>query len=117
MRNRSSKPRALSILVLEGLGGGIPLGAPAHPFEKDIRDLLDDLGKFGVQHGDLRYSNILEAPLSARDVICPNHGYAHRWRVIDFGYFLISNFTEDYIRIRNNYGLSKLSREGRINNE
>ncbi|KIJ49081.1 hypothetical protein M422DRAFT_246895 [Sphaerobolus stellatus SS14] len=107
-RNRSSRPRIVSILVLEGLGSGLPVGAPAHRFEKDIRDLFDGLGKFGVQHGDLRYNNILEAPPYAENVVCPNHGYAHRWRLIDLTYFEVSDFAEHYIQKRHDYNLSNI---------
>ncbi|KIJ38314.1 hypothetical protein M422DRAFT_50061 [Sphaerobolus stellatus SS14] len=89
--SRQSRQNILSILVLERLGDSLPLYAPVDPFEyainlnihfspltsifrKDVRDLFEDLGKFGIIHGDLRYTNILQASQTARNVICPIMG-------------------------------------------
>lgn len=47
----------------------------------DIRDIVRDLSSIGVMQRDLRYCNVLQA---SNDVICPRHGRAHRWRIVDF---------------------------------
>lgn len=47
----------------------------------DVRDIVRDLSAIGILQRDLRYRNVLQA---SNDIICPRHGRAHRWRVVDF---------------------------------
>ncbi|KAF8880712.1 hypothetical protein CPB84DRAFT_1965734 [Gymnopilus junonius] len=47
----------------------------------DMRDLVRDVTSTGIVHDDLRYCNFVRA---TRDVVCPRHQRAHRWRLIDF---------------------------------
>ncbi|KAF9474181.1 hypothetical protein BDN70DRAFT_842664 [Pholiota conissans] len=47
----------------------------------DIRDAVRDLCSIGIKHSDVRHCNVLRA---THNVICPRHGHAHQWRLIDF---------------------------------
>ena len=49
--------------------------------------MLDDLSEAGIQHGDFRWANIVNAPKSSsgfRGHRCPKHGVRHKWRFVDF---------------------------------
>ncbi|EPQ58084.1 hypothetical protein GLOTRDRAFT_126569 [Gloeophyllum trabeum ATCC 11539] len=48
---------------------------------EEVYHLLQDLAWAGVWHDDLRLSQIVRRKPT---VVCPRHGYAHRWRIIDF---------------------------------
>ncbi|GJJ16143.1 hypothetical protein Clacol_010423 [Clathrus columnatus] len=95
----------LSIILLERLGGNIPIGVPVDSIRDDVYELFHDLSRLGIEILDIRWSNILavsdnaemDSDLPGR--ICPNHGHAHRWRIIDFDYCrktdAIENFTDN----------------------
>jgi hypothetical protein len=42
------------------------------------------MGRFGVEHMDIRWRNILEAPDTHDGLVCPTHRHKHQWRVVDF---------------------------------
>ncbi|EPQ58087.1 hypothetical protein GLOTRDRAFT_136868 [Gloeophyllum trabeum ATCC 11539] len=76
--------QAVGLMIMERLGK--EMDAPAmYTFyngeKKEVLHLLQDLALAGVWHGDIRLNQIVRCKLS---LVCPRHGYAHRWRVIDF---------------------------------
>ncbi|KAF8880690.1 hypothetical protein CPB84DRAFT_1851772 [Gymnopilus junonius] len=89
-RSSPSDP-LICVLVLEKLGKFYicenirPGGGKQEDHEEleldDMRDLVRDVTSTGVVHGDLRFRNVVRA---TRDVVCPRHERAHRWRLIDF---------------------------------
>jgi hypothetical protein len=105
----------ISVLVLERLGDLIPMlvslkdikFAPSLFFlcacsnsllyRPDIHEIYSDLGQFGVEQVDVRWSNILASPTPQYNLVCPYHGYKHHWRVVDFDRSRKSNFTLDQI--------------------
>ncbi|KIJ50425.1 hypothetical protein M422DRAFT_777137 [Sphaerobolus stellatus SS14] len=79
----------ISVLLLERLGGPMPVGEPLHDIKTDVYELYNDLARLGIESLDIRWSNILSAAqeLEGEDsagCICPNHGHVHCWRLIDF---------------------------------
>jgi len=56
------------------------------PSRRDVRALYDDLSDAGILHGDIRIQNVLHNRKlkGVSDPICPRHGRAHRWRIVDF---------------------------------
>ncbi|GJE93479.1 hypothetical protein PsYK624_096380 [Phanerochaete sordida] len=78
----------VSILVLERLGGFLPIGEPlSDSLLQDIDDLYDDLAHMRVWTSDIRYANILRAPQAPPGLpgrVCPFHKRAHEWRLVDF---------------------------------
>ncbi|RDB25709.1 hypothetical protein Hypma_006379 [Hypsizygus marmoreus] len=48
---------------------------------KDLVDLIDDLSAATIKHRDFKFNNVVRA---LTNVVCPRHGHAHQWRVIDF---------------------------------
>ncbi|PPR03404.1 hypothetical protein CVT24_012529 [Panaeolus cyanescens] len=79
-------PRKLSVLLLERMGGHLPLGERL-PDRNDLWAVFNDMSRLGIEQPDMRYSNILYAPSSDKDSIgevCPNHDCVHKYRVIDF---------------------------------
>ncbi|KAF8461156.1 hypothetical protein JB92DRAFT_3072774 [Gautieria morchelliformis] len=83
VRNRSDKT-FLSVLVLERLGDVIPIGVPLETLKPDVREIYSDMGRFGVEHIDIRWRNILAAPATDQSIVCPYHRHRHQWRVVDF---------------------------------
>ncbi|KAF8516611.1 hypothetical protein JB92DRAFT_2909592 [Gautieria morchelliformis] len=81
--NRSDKT-FLSVLVLERLGDVMPIGVPLDAFKPDVREIYSDMGRFGIEHIDIRWRNILAAPAIDQSIVCPYHGHKHQWRVVDF---------------------------------
>ncbi|KAK0452650.1 hypothetical protein EV421DRAFT_1770324 [Armillaria borealis] len=88
-RSSPSEP-LICVLVLEKLGKFYSSPEERHGDEEDgheeeelndIRDVVRDVSSTGILHRDLRYCNVVRA---SNDVICPRHGRAHRWRLIDF---------------------------------
>lgn len=50
----------------------------------DIWEDYEDITAMCVIHEDIRYANILSAGPSTCDAVCPWHGHAHRYRILDF---------------------------------
>ncbi|KAF9474183.1 hypothetical protein BDN70DRAFT_936853 [Pholiota conissans] len=77
----------ICILVLEKMGNFFISSPGRYVGDEedglDVEDLNDmrDLSSIGLMHGDLRHNNIVRA---INDAICPRHGRAYRWRIIDF---------------------------------
>ncbi|RDB26008.1 hypothetical protein Hypma_006396 [Hypsizygus marmoreus] len=73
----------LGVLILERLGATYSRKTyDENPQSRmDIADLVDDLSSVTIQHDDFKFNNIVRTPSG---VVCPRHGYAHEWRVIDF---------------------------------
>ncbi|KAF8497718.1 hypothetical protein BU17DRAFT_103171 [Hysterangium stoloniferum] len=78
------KHHLISVLVLEQLGGHLPIRVPLEGIEQDVHDLHDDLGMLGIRTQDTHWRNILAASDTSEKLICPYHGYRHAWRLIDF---------------------------------
>ncbi|KAF8531477.1 hypothetical protein JB92DRAFT_2850428 [Gautieria morchelliformis] len=74
----------LSVLVLERLGDVMPIGVPLEALKPDVHEIYSDMGRFGIQHMDIRWRNILAAPATDQSIVCPYHGHRHQWRVVDF---------------------------------
>ena len=106
---RKTMPILLSMLVLEKLDGHIPLPSPMegigyvntwlyfHPWASSIFAIyyrIQDTVELGVFHQDIACQNIMRAPASS-NALCDRHGYAHEWKIIDFGYACLTNLTVD----------------------
>ena len=56
-------------------------------YSDELFQIFEDLSETNVQHGDIRWANIISAPRPTsgfRGRHCPKHGVRHKWRVIDF---------------------------------
>lgn len=108
----------LSILVLEKLGGNIPVGESLDPsIENDVYDVFNDIARLGIEPMDIRWSNILSARNDSPGSVCPNHGHVHCWRLIDFDLCRKSDATTQLIDGCNHTWLRRLFDnlvEGRI---
>ena len=54
----------------------------------DLWDVFRDLARLGIEHTDIRYSDILHAPnpeYGLPAIPCPYHRCVHTYRVVDFG--------------------------------
>ncbi|RDB26012.1 hypothetical protein Hypma_006392 [Hypsizygus marmoreus] len=73
----------LGVLVLEKLGETYSCDVydTDQKSRKDVADLIDDLSAAGIKHHDFKCNNVARA---LAHVVCPRHGYAHGWRIIDF---------------------------------
>ncbi|KAF8531479.1 hypothetical protein JB92DRAFT_2850440 [Gautieria morchelliformis] len=63
----------LSVLVLERLGDVMPIGVPLEALKPDVHEIYSDMGRFGIEHMDIRWRNILAAPAAQQSI-----------RVVDF---------------------------------
>ncbi|GJJ14147.1 hypothetical protein Clacol_008407 [Clathrus columnatus] len=90
-----TNPTLLSILLLERLGERIPLN--------DVREVYNDLSRLGIEHIDVRWSNILSVLQDPNErslgAMCPNHGHEHKWRIVDFDIARKSDARIDYLDI------------------
>ena len=103
-------PDSMSILILERLGGYLPMGVPlsdslmcvnsifrqnsisgsanrTQTCRKDVTDIYEDLAHMHIWTSDIRYANILSAPPSPPGLpgrVCPIHNRVHEWRLVDF---------------------------------
>ncbi|KAJ3552226.1 hypothetical protein NM688_g4265 [Phlebia brevispora] len=79
---------AVSILVLEQVGGRLPLGEDLPPNTlHEILDVYTHLATLGIDHVDIRYANMRYAPQCPPgwpSLISPYTGLPYRWRLIDF---------------------------------
>ncbi|GJJ09985.1 hypothetical protein Clacol_004211 [Clathrus columnatus] len=94
-------PTLLSILLLERLGERMPVGESLDHIKDDVHEIYNDLSRLGIEHLDIRWSNILSVIQDPDDessgTVCPNHGHAHQWRVIDFDVARKTNGTIIYM--------------------
>ncbi|KII94533.1 hypothetical protein PLICRDRAFT_25360 [Plicaturopsis crispa FD-325 SS-3] len=76
----------ICISLLERLGKDhIPLGQRLpSTLTDDIWEDYEDITAMCVIHEDIRYANILSAGPSTCDAVCPWHGHAHRYLILDF---------------------------------
>ncbi|KAK7681692.1 hypothetical protein QCA50_015039 [Cerrena zonata] len=92
---RTPRPTKLSILIMERLGGLMPLGEDLpDDLEDELNSLYSNLCTLGVDHDDIRYYNILKAPPS--DSLLPSlpsplTQRTYEWRLIDFNKACKSN--------------------------
>ncbi|KAF8516602.1 hypothetical protein JB92DRAFT_2235402 [Gautieria morchelliformis] len=87
----------ISVLVLERLGDVIPIGVPLEALKPDVHEIYSDMSRFGIEHMDIRWRNILAAPAAQQSTVCPDHGHMHRWRVVDFDLSRKSNHSHSHI--------------------
>ncbi|GJJ09986.1 hypothetical protein Clacol_004212 [Clathrus columnatus] len=100
IKKEPEDPTLLSILLLERLGWNIPLGYRDFDYsyiKADVYEIYSDLALVGIEHVDFRWSNILcvlECPEDGpSEPVCPNHGHAHAWRIIDLDLARKTNLT------------------------
>ncbi|OBZ65080.1 hypothetical protein A0H81_14936 [Grifola frondosa] len=100
------------LLLLERLGGRLPLGVDLGPeLRADLHALLEDIAIQGVFYYDIRYFNILQPlpnPPGFAGIICPYHHRRHLWRIIDFSHYVSKvAFTMEYMKLVNELNLNK----------
>ncbi|KAF8522509.1 hypothetical protein JB92DRAFT_2887325 [Gautieria morchelliformis] len=105
VRNCSDKT-FLSVLVLERLGDVMPIGVPLEALKPDLHEIYSDMGRFGIEHIDIRWRNILAAPATDQSIVCPYHGHRHQWRVVDFDRSRKSNHLHSRIETSSSYGFA-----------
>ncbi|CAL1706348.1 unnamed protein product [Somion occarium] len=90
-------PTMVSILILERVGGRLPLGKPLPAgIQGTLEALYADLAQLGVDHCDIRYYNILQAPGPDNplpSLPSPFTQRIHRWRLISFDEACKSNMS------------------------
>jgi hypothetical protein len=74
----------------------------------DLQEIYSDIGQFGIEHIDVRWRNILEAPTTHDGLVCPFHGHKHQWRVIDFDHSRKSGFKQEFIERINRAFINRL---------
>ncbi|GJJ09991.1 hypothetical protein Clacol_004217 [Clathrus columnatus] len=95
-------PTLLSILVLERLGERMALRQPDYTAIKtDVYEVYNDLARLGMEHVDFRWSNLLSVLPDSDDAssVCPNHGHAHQWRIVDLDLARKTNCTAEYLEL------------------
>ncbi|KAF8494289.1 hypothetical protein JB92DRAFT_2595742, partial [Gautieria morchelliformis] len=92
-----SEKTILSVLVLERLGDHLPIGVSMDTIQPDVHEIYSDMGRFGVEHMDVAWRNIVAAPATQESIVCPYHGHKHQWRIVDFDRSRKSNFPLDRI--------------------
>ncbi|KII94532.1 hypothetical protein PLICRDRAFT_86044 [Plicaturopsis crispa FD-325 SS-3] len=99
-RRDAEKPNWICISLLERLGKyHLPLGKRIpKSIKNDIYEEYEDITALCVIHEDIRYANILSAGPSTKGAVCPWHGYAHRYRVLDFEDAQLWAATDRYLR-------------------
>ncbi|KAK7691995.1 hypothetical protein QCA50_005400 [Cerrena zonata] len=74
----------VSILLLERLGEHLPFGKPIPPSAfGDLTDVSSDLIKLGIEHSDIRWSNILSTGSHPR-LPSPFTNRVYQWCFVDF---------------------------------
>ncbi|OBZ72485.1 hypothetical protein A0H81_07410 [Grifola frondosa] len=92
--NVSPPENKISFLLLERLGEPLTMGVD-YSENKDLWQTFHDLSHMGVEHRDIRYANILCAPLAPpgfRGAKCPYHKRMHKFRIIDFDRWVKSDY-------------------------
>jgi hypothetical protein len=64
----------------------------------DVHEIYSDMGRFGVEHTDIRWRNIVAAPATQHGIVSPYHEHKHQWRVVDFDRSRKSNFSHSHIK-------------------
>ncbi|KAF9008014.1 hypothetical protein BDQ17DRAFT_1350415 [Cyathus striatus] len=78
--------RMLSVMVLERMGDRLTTKESEEDLE-DLRDVVRDVAWKRVEHYDIEYRNVFQAPKSPPGYLgefCRRHQRIHRYRVIDF---------------------------------
>ncbi|KAF8512466.1 hypothetical protein BU17DRAFT_15563, partial [Hysterangium stoloniferum] len=70
--------------VLEKLGERIPKCVPLPVTVPELVETFSHLCQMGIQHRDVCWYNILRAPNSMENPVCPTHNHVHEWRIVDF---------------------------------
>ncbi|KAF8476531.1 hypothetical protein JB92DRAFT_3134404 [Gautieria morchelliformis] len=104
----SSEKTILSVLVLERLGDHLPIGVSMDTIKLDVLAIYSDMGRFGVEHMDIAWRNIVAAPATQESIVCPYHGHKHQWRIVDFDRSRKSNFPLDQIEYGSNSWLRNI---------
>ncbi|KAI0792284.1 hypothetical protein C8Q75DRAFT_889855 [Abortiporus biennis] len=77
----------VSVLLLEKLRERLPLGQGPDSFPpslvQDLRDIASDFAELGIEHGDIRWNNILSAG-TLPSLPSPFTKRTYGWRFIDF---------------------------------
>jgi len=77
----------VSVLLLEKMGGKLPIGVPlGDDLVKGIYDMFGEITELGVDHRDIRYSNMLAAPqgpTTLPSLPSPFTGRTYTHRIID----------------------------------
>ncbi|KAF8520619.1 hypothetical protein BU17DRAFT_88819 [Hysterangium stoloniferum] len=84
----------LSVLVLEKLGERIPKCVPLPVTVPELVETFSHLCQMGIQHRDVCWYNILRAPNSMENPVCPTHNHVHEWRIVDFDLAAKTAFNE-----------------------
>ncbi|KAF8494756.1 hypothetical protein JB92DRAFT_3147075 [Gautieria morchelliformis] len=103
-----SEKTILSVLVLERLGDHLPIGVSMDTIQPDVHEIYSDMGRFGVEHMDVAWRNIVAAPATQESIVCPYHGHKHQWRIVDFDRSRKSNFPLDQIEYGSNSWLRNI---------
>ncbi|KAF8520583.1 hypothetical protein BU17DRAFT_46465, partial [Hysterangium stoloniferum] len=82
--SQTGQHHLLSVLVLEKLGERIPRCVPLLVSVPDLAETFSHLCQMGIGHRDVRWQNILRAPNSKENLVCPTHNRVHEWRIVDF---------------------------------
>ncbi|GJJ09892.1 hypothetical protein Clacol_004116 [Clathrus columnatus] len=93
-------PTLITILLLERLGERMPMEEPLDTIEPDVYEIYNDISRLGIEHLDIRWSNILsvqDPDHQPPENVCPNHGHAHRWRIVDFDLARKADGRVDYL--------------------
>ncbi|GJJ08301.1 hypothetical protein Clacol_002512 [Clathrus columnatus] len=93
-------PTLITILLFERLGERMPINEPLDIIKPGVYEIYNDISRLGIEHLDIRWSNILSVQDSDHqppEKVCPNHGHAHRWRIVDFDLARKSNGRIDYL--------------------
>ncbi|KAF9503790.1 hypothetical protein BS47DRAFT_1334772 [Hydnum rufescens UP504] len=87
LKEMSGSRNYVSVLLLEKLGDTLPMGVPlGDELVKGLYDLFGEISELGVDHRDIRYSNILaapEGPDTLPSLPSPFTGQVYTHRIID----------------------------------
>ncbi|KAF9505045.1 hypothetical protein BS47DRAFT_580721 [Hydnum rufescens UP504] len=87
LKEMSESRNYVSVLLLEKVGSTLPMGVPlADDLVQGIYDIFGEIAELGVDHRDIRYSNILAAPqgpATLPSVPSPFTGRIYTHRIID----------------------------------
>ncbi|CAL1706325.1 unnamed protein product [Somion occarium] len=92
-------PTLVSILILERIGGRLPLGKSLPPgIKEELETIYADLARLGVDHCDIRYFNILRAPKnrSLHSLPSPFTQRTYGWRIVSFDNACKSNMNAGF---------------------
>ncbi|KAH6901924.1 hypothetical protein BKA70DRAFT_1196614 [Coprinopsis sp. MPI-PUGE-AT-0042] len=87
----------VTVLLMEQLGEPLT-PSEFHRDKAELDDIFDDLCNAKVIHGDLRFPNLLKAPMDA--AICASHNRPHGWFWVDWEDARIAHHAEALRMIR-----------------